>query len=732
MAATSRIASFGAMNTKAALATMSIAGFDLGPHSRVQKVRLESGEAPSMAQGIVPLKVLNDIAPSISAVAGSPLSKIFHGQPAEVLAQINPDAGTSDPLVSVFKGYISDINADIGKDCGIVLISDARWLIEGISLLGSFWAQPDGSVQFREGVRAHFNKNKAPNMIWATQGGITAPVFCDEYFGINDTVETSGSSIPFVTTGSQSLAQKWTSSTMLQYFQFATSATATALVTPYFPFYKGMPDTIVFQDNLSSVFADGTEAPEREAPEKVIHCHSLMNAITEVCRGAGPYAPYILDSGTNAVIQIVRSQYNGMDQQNVISPSASKGISLARAGVNGVTLATGGCITKGFWNESSRSTYSIFAVTGARAMIEARFNSSSTEQNPVAANASMWWAWTVAYSNEAKQSLLDDAHGNISGSETAAILNMLKKYPDLFAVWFINPLTDFQAGTTQAGLPIAKNTRPPLPHLLTSYVKSGTADQFAKINSRRPIPVETSLDAGTTWVTIQENDGLIIEPNGHISLKAFRDSSNGALIGKTYKIVSTGAYGSGGYAITTFEPLAVRMNLAVPCDQRITGSIKMSWDHTPDSADKLPLCNGQTNDGDRMDPSFSRLLAIDAGTLYGYEERGGTLKSYPLPASLKDPTTNAAYPASDSTAGQALYGAANVIMNDQRQADNHAFRSAQENGRLKRGGKLITPHIVLTAQPGQMVSDLGGFAMPSVHRAVELDFQMQTSVRELQ
>jgi len=731
------IASVGFLDSAATLGTIRINGVDMGPHSRVGKVRWQFGEHPGTAQAIIPLAALDDIAPSIAGVASSPLQSIKHHMTATISAQQNPGGG--GPSVDIFTGVVTDIDADIGDDCGLVTISDARFDLEGIQIIGSFWLNPiDNSITYRAGVKAHFNKNNSPNMAWSSSGGMASPVFCEEYYGVDNSITTStGVSVPSASVGTaNATAEYWTPATMLQYLHFATSTQGASLAAK-FPFYKALPDYIVWSDDLGSAFAQQAVAQERKAAERVYHCHSLIAVISDICKMAGPYAPTIqFSSDGTSTLGIVRTRYNGQDLPNTASPSQSKGFSLERptSGMAATTLTQGGCVTRGKIRESSRATYSVVAAVGGRAMIEARFVSDRTVQNPGAGGASMWWGWTTEYSNQARASLLADGQGNISGSETAAIANMLKKFPDLFAVWFINPQTNFQAGTSQDGYPIAAVGRPPLPHLLTSFIKNGSADRFARINSRRPIPVELSTDGGTTWTVAPENDGLIIEPNGHISLKALRDSNGGALLGlagqATYKIVSTGGYGTGSYAITTFEPAMVRMNLAVPCDHRVTGAIKMSWDPTPDPGDSLPIANGEIDDGDRMDPSFSRLMAIDTGALYSLEERGGTMQSFPLPESLKDPTTNAAYPSTDSTAGKALYGDAQVIVNDTEQAANHALRRIEQAGRLDRGGNLISPHIILT-EPAGAVNDLGGFKIGAQYEALELDFEKQTTERIL-
>lgn len=759
MAASGTIQAATGTYSNAALATLTVFGRDMGPMSFVSRVYKQAGLAPSYALCYIPLAALYDKAPSIAGVTSSPTYGIKEGDLAAVQGQLNPQFGVGDPGTTLLVGSVTGIDPDIGDDEALITVEDDRWILDGISIIGSWWVDQDGNPQYREGVKAHFNNSNHPNAIWCEPLGV--PLFCPDFFGIDDNVHsTSGSMfiIPGESDASAKQATYWTPRMKWAYGQFASSSAAADRVeaqSKKFPWYRASctlaGTNIKFPTGLESAFdianpAGNTSAYDRKCVEKIYHCYKLLDYMHDICHEAGAFdinmEPFEATATTapGNVISIVRSRYEGTDLSQTPSATSNQGMSLRRA-IQGKETSDYqyGDITHGKIRECAKSLYGRVIVVGGHAFIEARFTSSPTDET--GGTGGLAWGFTPADVNpsfgNAALYFLDYMNQMSTPTLAEGIASTFQKYESIFCQYRINPSTPFTAGTSQQGFPEAKLFRPPLPHLLSSYIQSGAGDYFAQINSRRPIPVEYATnDAGTTWAVMPQPDGIELFADGTISFHSLRDSLLQSIIGTESKTVLwhiklTGTPGS--YVLDTFQPTALRMTLAIPCDHRLTAVCGVS----SAMVDTMPLPGG-VDDSERINSALVRTLAIDTGALHTLEERGGTLGSYPIPQSAPWPGGVSPPAAGDgSAASAAVFGNASVMRDDTQLAINHAFRGLGQTARLDRGGTLESTDIDLMAVPGMAIAALenrGGSTFPikAMIHAVEHDFETpQKTIRHL-
>ena len=146
-------------------AVSGIALFDgvTGPKWRPTKIILQVGPRPSYALVVIPLKELHERAPTIACVKGSPLEQFKHNSTCTITA----DCGAAGGAL-VFHGLVVEIHEKFGpeRDHAVVEVWDYRHVLSGLVFSGSFWMSgTGGDVVYRQGWRAHFNRNNRPNAI---------------------------------------------------------------------------------------------------------------------------------------------------------------------------------------------------------------------------------------------------------------------------------------------------------------------------------------------------------------------------------------------------------------------------------------------------------------------------------------------------------------------------------------------------------------------------------------
>jgi len=710
MPANAKIVTSNSPDSTAGQFVVSIGG-TTGPRWHASKVELRVGRNASTATVLIELDQNNDeTAPTIAGIASSLFHNIKTFTRATVLWVTAGGVSTT-----VFTGSVIDKDPDIGKDAGVLELADDRWMLEGVQFVGSWWysSGSTNNIEYRQGWPSHFNPRGMPNCMYITGTENDIPVFCPPNYGLAD-----GEAVPEPRDPSAMgvKAVHWDLQAQLDYARFFFSTTAYDRAKLFYHYPK-LPTSVIWPAGYSSAIDKGdldtgsttlnnnaaTVAEGRKGRESIWEGVPLLAALSEVVEAAGAYGIYLAPMLENqSQIQIVRTRYKG------------GGIQLNRpadgdAGGNDPKLAAINVINAGSLKLSARNTYTRVAVHGGLVYVERRvysqLSSTSAERNDDNGTRGLVRAfprYLLADLFDEIKTLMNAAGETTAAQALAQFKKLLKKpkYAKCYSHYRITSTYDFQAGTSESTFPLAKLGRPVAPHQLTSFLERtpGTSDSavttYSRLSARTPIYVEyNSALTGdepnsATWnLYTPQSDGLKIEADGSIVLDGLRD------LGLTYNTPTVTLDGSTVTAVE-IRARALRMNLAIPTDHRLFKAVKLATDEA-DNIATVSLADGDEGQIESSS-SVSRSYYADAAQLYTKHVR--STGSWPTPETVVDAT---------AATGVAL-------RDDSDYALAHAHRKIADVGRLQRDGRLITPHIDITAQPGQAISDILNVGIGSV------------------
>lgn len=696
---------------------------------RAERVVHSYGPDPGFAICRIPLVDLNEKAPTIVTGDNALLKTIKLGMLAHVMVDPNPTTPDKpNPSQIIMTGRVTKIDPQIGSDTAMATISDIRYEMKALQMIGSFWRDANGSIVFRDSFRAHCNKGNAPNCIWVSGGSGLVPVFCPSWFGIN--TESDGpTAVPSANDRSTTKASYWTNEGKLAYIQYAFTDGA-SLASGHYPFYPTLPEGLNWDAGYAD-FVTQDIPSDRKLQECILDGMNCCDALTEVLRGAGKYALSIdYDSPTSSTVNIVRTRATG-------------------GGID-VTLIDGGkmqdadldnlFVTDGSLSLSGDNLYTKAAAGGAPIYIETRVDTKDS------GNLTFGWSddeQTAVHDyvfELLQKRCTDDTPPSGCDSSThpkynpdAAIAMALQKHWNVFAAYRIKPTFDFQSGTAEAGQPRADINRPILPHLLSSYLTDPSGNNYLdSLVQKRSIQIETFIpkDEATpsvgAWAIADIGDGLAIDDDGTIWLTGLRAA--GALFGfiATMKIYTGGGTDCDPDQIETLtiNPRHVRMTVAIPCDSRLNQAVKVSTDPTGGIQ-----VSGTSTDSDLIDPSLSRLYYADTNSLYAKEERHG---SWPVPQGIEKANVDDTIDCDPANASQAPD---QILRDDTQFCLEHAKRKLEDLGRPDKDATLICPviqYIPIGTEISSLVGQNGETKINGVIRSVTYIFvDGQKSVYEL-
>jgi len=628
-----------------------------GPYWSCNEVRLKAGRAPSYAIAHIPLKSTDETSPQIAGVRGGPLDGIKSGTPAAVY-----DVFTGNENL-VMTGVVMNVRQDLKEDAASVVIMDHRVLLAGLKMAGQFHISGTSGVSYRQGLRCLMNEDGMPNCSGYEDGsGLLIPVFCPINYGLTAIAEPGELQV--------GKASYWTPSLALQYIRwFSTSLTAQSLRTDStnangdypFAFLSGADSSIVWPPTYHEVTTglnDVSASSVRKAREIDLEGRSVLDAISECAEMAGKFALHIRPTADyKGTIEIVPTRYSG------------GGDSIARATAGNANPVLNNCVfAAGTIEEDATDLFTMVAVTGERVFIERRFDTVS---------GSLSWAYTAADLSSWKTL----QNGATPLTRLTRFEEANATYNKVFAALRVTTTNDYQAGTSEEGLPLANIGKPPLPSLLSSFLEGveNSATLMDRMNTPYAIRFEYSEDSGATWKMAEEQDGLSINPqDGTIWITGLRS------IGRTFKSSGT-TLNEKLSAVSSATPVDIRATLAMPTDHRLTAARKLTTDPT---INVLPSTDTQ-DDNDRIEPGFSRLYYIDADRLYAKHIR---YDAYPVPQSAGGSVQSAPI-RDDSSVAHDYIGA-------------HAQRKISELGRLKKTARIIYPLLYSLWRPGMAIKEL--------------------------
>lgn len=646
-------------------------------HSYCNKIVLQGGILPSYALTDIKLGdgAFDQNAPNKTGMNNSVLDKIRIGTPAIVKGIYGSNG------ITILTGYVVDIHQNLDHDSITVKIADARYLMQAIAIVGSWWMS-GSSYQYRQGWRAHVNPNGQPNCIHRDTGTELTPMFCLPNYGVAaDTAPAAPNS------NSTTIACDWTAGKLLQNLRWHASQTAYAAISSYFPWYAATHAQIDWPLTLGGLIdTDMPEASSRKVAETTLYGDNVLEVTQRILHGLGGFDLYMgarVDENSDktltykSVLSVIRTWYRG------------GGVTVNRAagGAAKTTLAMAKICTGGSLGDNGEQLYTKFASAGQLVFIERRRDTSAA--------AGLVQAWSSADETAWENSIKTDLAASVA--QATAIENANRKYPNVFAAWKLDETVNFQTNTSEANMPLAQVGRPILGELLTSYIEGSSTSTSRRF--RKPVFIEAATSAGTYFLC-QMADGLTLDPDGTIWLNNLRNirlpdgiSAPAAefVPKQTYYFTATP---SGSAVAATARNM--RMSVAIPCDHRIIKSTKLPSD--PTTLITAPATTA-SDDNDRIDPNLSRLHYADCGELSGLELRK---TSWPTPQSVAGSTV-----ASDLAGGGSggTPSTSNTLRYDGSELQAHANARRAEKGRVLKPCSLKFPYVGPVWQPGQALKN---------------------------
>lgn len=668
------ISSDTALDTTAGNMTVTFNDSFSGIYWFATDLRLRNGPQPSTATIKIPIagNAFDETAPTVACVAGGPLAQIKHGMRVKIEGKEFADKAS----LTVMIGSVTDISGDLAKDHGVIEVQDDRYLLAGMQLIGSFWADGlAGTAKYRQGVPGHVNPRGAPNCTLVTppsggDGSSYFPVFCTPWLGLNidDVVpdtKGNGSQTNRGRLESGACATWWTRELLLDHIRVRCSA-AVATLVDQFKWYQFLPDSIIWAPGLPSALTDG----DRRAREMILGSISYLDAIQQVV-SSGPNSIGMTCIGDKSSLDICPEKYTG------------QGLSLKRpsSGAAEDAFAVPNVITEGSFTESSRAVYTKLLLQGDLVYIEKRLASERTTN---VGTYGFVKAWDTALQNQLKAAIEADLNG-VNEYKTALnafnILTRSAQFRKIGAAYRFAADYALMAGTSEEDFPQASTPRTPLPHQLTSYLEGNTAaTAFDSLQARGDVYFEYSTNATTDsdgdWVLGPLHDGFAIDAtDGTIWLTALRTA------GLSMRVSQAGASPN---IVVTLTPNALRGNVAYPSDHAVHYALRLGGNST----ENVPGITDENSDDDRIDENLQRMFFADAHTLYRREIRAAG--SYPTPA----------------TSGGLTDVEPIVLQDDEEQIALHAEERLKKLGHVQRCGRLVMPHLNFTIRPGESIQEI--------------------------
>jgi hypothetical protein len=319
---------------------------------------------------------------------------------------------------------------------------------------------------------------------------------------------------------------------------------------------------------------------------------------------------------------------------------------------------------------------------------------------------------------------------------TAALAITFSKYLDVFEAYRLDENFDPQIGTTEAGMPLAKMSRPIMPSLVTSYLSGSSPDATSFrscLAAKRPIVIEYWSETLLRWVFADAQDGLTIDADGTFHLPGLRE------LGRTYRRInptfasgddSTISDGCGGklteYLTAGLVARNIRLTVAIPLDHKLCQAYKLGCDPTQG----VTTLKNKVDDSDRIDPTLSRLYYADTGSLYRKDIIAPGNGTVAAPGSWSIPQGIPQLDENGEEVDSAVADTPGTVQDDSVYISNHVVRKARDLGRLDRGGYLIIPHITPVFHVGDQIERLenigGGGDYPINGCVQEIHYMFKT------
>jgi hypothetical protein len=648
--------------------------YKAGPFWTCERIDFKVGAEPGTAICKIPLATgLDEAAPTVAAVVGGPT-------PAVGLTGIVRAINGSGTYNVVFRGTVTKVSHefDSGMDYATFILSDARWNLKGVPIVGSYWHDGSAYARYRVGWALRPNEGGEPNAIWSDAAGIF--VMCEPRHGLD-----VGDTPPVSHAFSTSQACYWEPWMVAGHMRYVVTTPDRAT----YPEAGILPEGIIWPDGMHNLL-DVEDSPR--ARDESYMGKNVADALQDLCDEVGRQGLTIdFSDEEKPTLSIVRTRYIVADDEN------GPGTYILRP-VSGGDLGDAKMTVAGSLVEDASNLFTRVTLAGAPVVVERRASMSGSQ--------GMLKAWT----DTEKEALSGFIHARmLSGVRLDEAVRLgLRKYPDVFGAFRLDPDWNFASGLLAvSGKGLAAVGRPILDSLLTSYLSSGDEDNRQQF--RRPVLWEYLPDSSTNWRPAIVGD-MTVDARGTIRINSIRDASDGFDQWQTFTAVASGLSTSGLASITGNN---MRATFAIPHDYRLTQTVRHPSDYNEDT---VPA---EEFDADRVAGSTGRHAYVMASKDFAQDGDRGQFRqewrygSWPIPETVNDSVV-----AED---------AANPYLDDSSDILKAAKRRAQKLCRLRRGGALTIPRLCTTWRLGTPVNAIeyngGRWPLRSVITSLTLNNQ---------
>jgi hypothetical protein len=631
------------------------------------------------------------------------------------------DSGSN---ITVFNGTVTNIahQSDNKTDNVVVTLSDYKYLLEGIPVIGRFFSCGDGSISYQSGIAPKFNENGQPNKCMSIFG---VPVFCETNLGRNPVVD--GSEVGFDVPDDEKYTKSsyWTPGDEALYLRgaFFLEQIWRDYARPYFNFYKVIDSTIIHWPESAFAALDYDEIygnSLRKAKELSLQGKNLKQALDEVVSQTGNCAldmsyddDYVCTLGVQktifdgtAAIPLLRSIGPVTASEFLYYPSFSK------------------CT----WQTDFKDTYTSIVAIGKPIVFERRFLVEPDWDYAAKERFCNTWL-DYALKNATPKTCFDKAltvSKRVAGAYRVdptknladpTIITDDREDPESDDYWL---LKDF---------PFAKMLREPKKQLVYSILEAAKLTSSLEAQTLSPMWIIPEYkksadpkDVNHQWIPYPAGD-LSFQKNS-IILEKLRSEGKSFDVERFHKDATVENFDSCLYSI--------RMSIAYEIDhatwnQIILPNLKESLYYNnsiPGGDGTMPIDVGLSrmtesqetvDDMDLIDPQLSREKAI-ISDLY---EESNILQSFPTPESVQGEEVNSIF--RDDTGYEAA----------------HLQKRSIEDFKAKKRGTFTYFHVFFLWRPGQQIDqvinvngDSGGIISTYPIRAVVQEVEIRASDSE--
>jgi hypothetical protein len=644
--------------------------------SYATSVTLVGGEQPSSAFVAIPIagREWDEQAPTVALRPDGPVGRI----PLKSRCRIILRKAGSRNAYTVLSGSVVEFRHQIATDSAVALVFDDRWLLSKVTVFGRAVYDPASERSyFDSGTDCIFNEMGWPNCLDTPYGPMFAPSWRYGYKSQSDYTEPAQGA-------ATARARSWTVQDVIDYLRnLHYSGTSFPVSSVY-----------VGSNKVSAWVGWSKSASQMLGSNRTVQNFSLQNttllrALQQTARRAGPYDLYIRPGAFGSSLQFVRMDPLDGAGSGLLLPSYT-GDEVGALANNSSVILDGEVV------ESAINYFDNTLIVGDPICIE-RFlstsNSGTTTTSDEGDNG-----LEAAWSSDRYDAFIDYvANQDPQPNTKEAVERAFLLYPEVFSAYRVKNGYDLWQTTKWSGA----GNAPPHPRVRPNLLTGTNVGGDTNPTTWEPLPfiVEyENTDGAGDWVPFQDRfTGVRLSPDGQmLFLDNLRDQN------VTWYNEATDPWDFSD--ATKIKQRNIRMSIAVEGD-------------FPLQAFAADDPNGA---GTRVSgsPQFTYVVAAKQGDYMEWLRSDSHPNGRELVAAAFDNYEDR------KSGGSELF-------TDEARQEAHAVHRQRDVRRVEHRGSLILPGVNASVHPGVAVSVEGGLPVYSVVKSVTYNAHEQVTIVEL-